>query len=384
MRNRICFYRTPYLLLAGVLLVGCAEDKDAKNTPPPPMTVEVASVVQKDVPIYSEWIGQINGSVNADIKPKVEGYLLNQIYTDGSLVQKGQTLFTLDPRQTQASLEQAEANLAHSQATLQKWQQDVARYKPLVAQRAISQQELDNAISGEQAARASVDASQAALDNAKLNRNWSTVRSPISGIIGISKVAVGDLVTPATILATVSTLNPVFVDFNITEQEYLKYVRSGLLRRKVKDDDLELILADGSIYPIRGKALLLNRAVDPSTGTLAVRGEFKNPNNFLRPGQYALVRAITEIRKDALLIPQRAVSDLQGSFQVAVVGADGKVAIRPVKVGPQLGPLWVIDSGISAGDKVIVEGIQKVRDGVVVKTVPAKDLATGGNPASGD
>ncbi len=384
MRNRICFYRTPYLLLAGVLLVGCAEDKDAKNTPPPPMTVEVASVVQKDVPIYSEWIGQINGSVNADIKPKVEGYLLNQIYTDGSLVQKGQTLFTLDPRQTQASLEQAEANLAHSQATLQKWQQDVARYKPLVAQRAISQQELDNAISGEQAARASVDASQAALDNAKLNRNWSTVRSPISGIIGISKVAVGDLVTPATILATVSTLNPVFVDFNITEQEYLKYVRSGLLRRKVKDDDLELILADGSIYPIRGKALLLNRAVDPSTGTLAVRGEFKNPNNFLRPGQYALVRAITEIRKDALLIPQRAVSDLQGSFQVAVVGADGKVAIRPVKVGPQIGSSWVIDSGISAGDKVIVEGIQKVRDGVVVKTVPAKDLATGGNPTSGD
>ena len=190
--------------------------------------------------------------------------------------------------------------------------------------------------------------------------------------------------TPATILATVSTLNPVFVDFDVAEQEYLKYVRSGLLRRKVKDDDLELILADGSIYPIRGKALLLNRAVDPSTGTLAVRGEFKNPNNFLRPGQYALVRAITEIRKDALLIPQRAVSDLQGSFQVAVVGADGKVAIRPVKVGPQLGPLWVIDSGISAGDKVIVEGIQKVRDGVVVKTVPAKDLATGGNPASGD
>jgi membrane fusion protein (multidrug efflux system) len=370
-----CFF------LGAIYLAGCAEEKSA--APPPPMTVQVASAVQKDVPIYSEWIGQLNGSVNSDIKPKVDGFLLKQSYVDGSLVQKGQTLFVLDPRQTQASLEQAQADLARAHALLQKTTDDVVRFTPLVAQHAVSQQELDNALSAQLGAKATVEAAQAALENAKLNRNWTTVTSPISGIIGIAKVNIGDLITPMTVMATVSTLNPIFVDFSITEQDYLKYVRSGLVERK-KGDGLELILADGSIYPQRGRALLLNRAVDPTTGTLTVRGEFPNLKNFLRPGQYARIRAITEVRHDAVLIPQKAVSELQGGYQVALVSADGKVTIRQVKVGQQVGPYWLIDSGVSVTDKVIVEGIQKVREGMIVKTIPAKDLATEGNPNSGD
>jgi membrane fusion protein (multidrug efflux system) len=368
--------------MIAAVLAGCAEEKKAPELPP--LTVQVTTVVQKDVPVYSEWIGQLNGSVNADIKPKVEGYLLKQLYVDGSLVKKGQTLFTLDPRQMQASLEQAQADLAKAQANLQKYKDDVARFTPLVAQHALSQQELDTAKSNQQAAQAAVEANQAALENAKLNRNWTTVTSPIDGIIGIAKVNVGDLISPATIMTTVSTLEPIYVDFNITEQDYLRFVRSGLVEAKRGSKGLELILADGSIYPMRGKALLVNRAVDPTTGTLTVRGEFVNPKNLLRPGQYARIRAVTEIRQNAMLVPQKSVSELQGGFQVAVVGGDGKVTIRQVTVGQQFGPYSVINSGLSPGDRVVVEGIQKVREGLTVKTVQAPEIGSEGNPKSGD
>jgi membrane fusion protein (multidrug efflux system) len=383
MTNLYRIFRSVCVLLAAATLGGCAEEQ--KAAAPPPLTVQVTNVVQKDVPIYSEWIGQLEGSVNADIKPKVEGFLIRQLYVDGSVVQKGQTLFTLDARQMQAALEQSQADLAHAQAGLQKAKDDVIRFRPLVAQRAISQMELDNAVSAQQAAQASVDATQAALDNAKLNRNWTTVTSPITGIIGIAKVNVGDLIMPMTVMATVSTLNPIYVDFSITEQDYLKFVRSGMTERKVnKGQGLELILADGSVYPLRGRALLVNRAVDPTTGTLTVRGEFPNTKNFLRPGQYARIRAITEMRHDALLVPQRAVSELQGGYQVALVDPEGKVTIRQVTVGQQVGPYWVVNSGLNANDRVVVEGIQKVRDGAIVKTVPAKEFATGANSTSGD
>lgn len=370
------------LCISAFLAVGCQQEKQA---PPqmPPMTVEVANVEQRDVPIYSEWIGTMDGSVNAEIKPQVEGYLLQQLYTAGSFVKKGQILFKLDPRQAKASLEQAQGNLMQAQAVLANSEMDVKRYQPLAAQKAISQQELDNAIASQRAAKANVDAMQAAVDMAKLKVGWTNVVSPIDGIIGIAKPGIGDLITPSTVMTTVSTVNPIFVDFSVSEQEYLKYARSNFGKADRKEV-LELYLADGSKYQRKGDALLLNRQVDPTTGTLMIRGSFANPNSLLRPGAYARIRALTDLRPKAIVVPQKAVSELQGIYQIAVVGADSKVSIRNVKVGPQVGELWVIDSGVSPGDKVVVEGLQKIREGAVVNAVPAKAHAQGAAGSTGD
>jgi len=361
------------LLFASLLLLatlaGCSSKED-KPAPPPP-GVTVTPVVKKDVEIQQEWVGSMLGNVDADIRPKVDGFLLKQLYTEGSYVKKGQPLFELDSRQTQASVEQAKGKLELARASLAQAQIDVKRYTPLVAQRAISQAELDKALSMERAAKAEVDANQAVLDNANLNLGWTTVTSPISGIAGISKVGVGDLMTPITVMTTISNVEPINIDFSIAEQDYLRFQREKSGRAAGRS--LQLILGDGTVYPHRGRARFVNREVDSRTGTIQVRAEFPNPGNILRPGQYARIRAVTEVRKDALLIPQRAVAELQGVYQVGLVGPDNKVTVKAVNLGPQVADAWIVESGLQVGDNVIVDGLQRIRNGMTVAPVPFID-----------
>jgi membrane fusion protein (multidrug efflux system) len=365
------FSRPSQLLCASILLfvtlAGCSS-KEEKPAPPPP-GVTVTPVVKKDVELQQEWVGTMAGNVDAEIRPKVEGFLLTRLYLEGSFVEKGQAMFQLDKRQAQAAVEQATGILERARAALAQTDIDVKRYTPLVAQRAVSQAELDKALSAQRAATAMVAADQAALDNAKLNVGWTTVTSPISGVAGVAKVGIGDLITPNTVMTTVSSVNPIYVDVNVAEQEYLRFRRSGAEKAK----DLELILGDGTIFPHRGQVLFVNREVDTRTGTIQIRGEFQNPGDLLRPGQYARVRAVTEVRKDALLIPQQSVAELQGIYQVAVVGSDNKVTIKSVKLGPQFHDMWVVESGLQAGENVIVDGLQRVKTGMTVAPVPFKD-----------
>lgn len=365
--------------VTGVLMVcaGCGER--TTPPPPPPPGVTITPVVQKDVPIYQEWVGTMAGNTNADIRPKVEGFLLTRLYDEGSYVKKGQALFQLDKRQAQAAVEQATGNLAQAQAALAQAQIDVRRYTPLVKERAVSQAELDKAQSMEKASRADVDAKQAALDNAKLNLGWTTVASPISGIAGIAQVAIGDLITPNTVMTTISNVDPIYVDVNIAEQDYLKFVRE---KNRSAGRNLELILGDGTTFAHRGRVLFLNRQVDSRTGTIQVRGEFPNPGSVLRPGQYAKIRAVTELRKDAIVVPQAAVSELQGIYQVGLVGPDNKVTIKTVTLGPVYKDMWVVNSGLQPGENVIVEGLQRVRTGMTV--TPARFKDTQANAVGGE
>ncbi len=380
----ICGYSlSPSQLLCFSLLLlctlgGCAS-KEEKPAPPPP-GVTVTPVVQKDVDIQQEWVGTMLGNVDADIRPKVEGFLLTQIYAEGSYLTKGQPMYQLDQRQAQAAVQQAQGKLERARASLAQAQIDVKRYTPLVAQRAVSQAELDKALSMERAETAEVDADQAGLDNAKLNLGWTTVTSPISGIAGISKVGIGDLMTPTTVMTTISSVNPIYVDFNIAEQDYMRFTREKL--GQAAGRSLQLVLGDGTVFPQRGRALLVNREIDTRTGTIQVRAEFPNQGNVLRPGQYARIRAVTEVRKGALLVPQQSVSELQGVYQVGVVSADNKVTIKTVKLGPQLGDVWLVESGLQAGDNVVVDGLQRVKSGMTVAPTPFKD--TQSNAVAGE
>lgn len=357
------------LFLAVAFCNGCSSDKE-KPAPPPP-GVTVVAVLQKDVPVYQEWVGTMAGNVDAEIRPKVGGFLLNKVYSEGSFVKKGQPLFRLDQRQSQAEVEQAQGQLEQARAALAQADIDVKRYTPLVEQKAVSQAELDKATSMKRAGTAQVAAAQAVLDNAKLNLAWATVVSPISGIAGVAKVGIGDLMTPITVMATVSAVDPIYVDFSIAEQDYLRFAKKKTGR--AAGGDLELILGDGTAFAKRGHALLVNREIDSRTGTIQVRAEFSNPANVLRPGQYARIRAKTEERKNALLVPQRAIAELQGIYQVGVVDAENKVTIRAVKPGPQFGDMWVIESGLQPGEKVVVDGLQRLRDGMTVAPSDFKD-----------
>jgi membrane fusion protein (multidrug efflux system) len=347
-------------------LAGCGKGvaDDKTGAAPPPPKVVVASVIQRDQPVYREWIGTTQGDVNADIRPKVEGYLLRRVYQEGSYVQRGQLLFEIDPRQAQAQLQQAQANLQQAQAGLAKNDRDVQRYEPLAAQKALSQQELDNARSARTAAQANVGAAQAAVDQARLNVSWTRVTSPISGIAGLATQQVGDLVGPQSVLTTVSTVDPIRVEYQVGEQEYLALRNDPAMRNA----ELELVLADGSVFPHRGRIALSGRDVDVKTGTITTIGLFPNPGNVLRPGQYARVRAVTSIHKAALLVPQRAVNELQGLQQVGVVGADDTVTVKTVKTGERIGSDWIIEEGLQPGDRVITEGFAKVKSGA--KVVP--------------
>jgi membrane fusion protein (multidrug efflux system) len=367
----------PLLSFSVVVLAACgpnaAGDKNA--APPPPPHVVVTTVVQRDQPVTQEWIGTTQGDVNADIRPKIEGYLLRRAYQEGSYVQRGQLLFEIDPRQADASLRQAQANLAQAQAGLTKAEHDVQRFEPLAAQHALSQQELDNARSARTAAQATVGALEAAVQQARLNVDWTRVTSPISGIAGLAKGQVGDLVNPQTVLTTVSTVDPIRVEYQVSEQEYLQF-RSDPAMQKA---ELELILADGTTFPRKGHIALSGREVDIKTGTITTIGLFPNPGNVLRPGQYGKVRAVTAVRRAALLVPQRAVNELQGTEQIGVVGPDDTVKVRTVKTGARVGSDWIIEEGLQPGDRVIVEGFAKVKSGM--KVVP-DDATT--NPATSD
>jgi RND family efflux transporter MFP subunit len=426
--------------LLGALIVAGRSNNPAQAAPPP-LAVEVVQVEQKDVPIYSEWIGTTDGMVNADIKAQVTGYLLRQNYKEGSLVKKGELLFEIDPRPFQAALEQAngqvaqfqgqleqaisqvtqaeaqvaqassqlsqsQAQLAQSQANQVKTQLDVNKYAPLAEQKAVTQQDYDNAAQTNVAAKAQVEAGHAGVDasraqlrvanaqiatakaaiatakgqvenaraavkTATLNLGFTRIISPIDGIAGIALAQVGNLISASSALTTVSTLDPIKVYFTLSEQEYLRFTKRNLidaqLGSSVAQLELELILSDGSIYPQKGSFLFADRQVDPKTGAIRMAGAFPNPGSVLRPGQYGRVRAVTSVREGALLVPQRAVAELQGSYQVAVVEADNTVSIRPVKVGERVDTMWLIEDGLKPGERVVAEGTQKVRPGVKVE-----------------
>ncbi len=365
-------------LTALLLAPGCARKQEPH---PAPVEVLVVPVAQRDVPIVGEWTGTLDGSVNADIRPKVEGYLLKQFYKEGQFVRRNAPLFEIDPRQFRAALEQAQGTLARAEAQLAKATKDVERFTPLAADKAISQQELDNALAAERDARGGVAAAGAAVRQAALNLDWTRMTSPIEGIVGLAKAQVGDLVNAQTVMTTVSTVDPIRVTVGISEREYLD--RAALINRAnypttERGPSLELILEDGTVFPEKGKAVLVDREVNVKTGTLTVKGFFPNPHNILRPGQYARVRAELGMRPGALVVPQKAVTELQGGTRVAVAGADGKAEIRAVETGPRVGDLWVIDKGLKAGENVIVSGLQYLRPGTAItaKAAPAPSPVT--------
>jgi membrane fusion protein, multidrug efflux system len=355
------------LLGATVFGIGACGEKTAPEAPPP--EVLVSEVVKRDVPVYGEWVGTLDGFINAQIRAKVQGYLLAKQYHEGTLVKEGDVLFKLDPRQYQTALDQAKADLAQTQAILVRSEQNVARYRPLVAKGAVSKKELDDWIQTMEANRAHVDAARAAVENAKLNLEWTIVRSPITGIAGIAQAQVGDLIAPTTLMTTVSQLDPIKVYMPISEQEYLRFAarNPGPADGAPRDTpSLQLVLADGKVYEHPGKVSAVNREVAVQTGSIQVQALFPNPDNTLRPGGYARIRAVIDLRRNAVVVPQRAVQEVQGKYQVAVVSKDDTVEIRSVKVGPKSGGEWVIDEGVQPGERVITEGVQKVRNGVKV------------------
>ncbi len=368
-----------------ILLITAACDK--KNAAPPAVpVVNVVSVAQRDVPIYMEWVGALDGNVNAVIRPQVTGYLIKQNYREGDLVKKGQLLFEIDPRTFEAALDESKGVRAQKLARFETTSANLARIKPLAAKNAVSQKDLDDATGAQQSAKAELEAADANLKTAKLNLGFTRIASPVTGIAGIAKAQIGDLLSPSmpTELTTVSIVDPIKVYFNISEREYLKIANATQASgSKPESVPLELILVDGSVYPHPGKVAVLNRQVDVTTGTFKVAALFPNPNNLLRPGQYGRVRATMSVAKGALLVPQRAVTEMQGKYLVAVVGADHKVDIRPVRVGERIGTEWLISEGLKPGETVIAEGTQKVRPGMVVETkpfVPASAPAAGGDP----
>src|SRR5579864_4451399 len=400
--------------------VGCSSSTQGAKASEPPV-VEVVQVEQKDVPIPTEWIGTTDGVVNADIKAQVSGYLLKQDYTEGSFVKKGQLLFEIDPRpfqavvdqgegqlaqangqlaQAKAQLTQAEAQLAVAQANQVRTQLDEDRYVPLMKQQAITQQDMDNATQNNVAAKAQVQAAKAqietaraqiqgataavqaaaaAVETAELNLSFTRLTSPIDGLAGVAQQQVGALVSPASgPVTTVSTVDPIKVNFTASEQEYLdfhrRYSTPAALDAARKGLVLELILADGSIYPQRGTFYFADREVSQGTGTIRVAGLFPNRENLLKPGQYGRVRTSLKTKDGALLIPQRAVTEMQGTYQVAVVDNGNKISIRNVKPSDRIGAQWIIDEGLKPGERVVAEGVQKVRPGMTVNPKPYSGL----------
>jgi membrane fusion protein, multidrug efflux system len=405
--NRTCLsskHRKSALFLLATTIAwssGCEKEKAAEAPPP---IVEVAEVTQKDVPIVREWVATLTGKVNAQIRAQVAGYLMKQTYTNGAYVSKGTPLFQLDPRTFQAAvdqakgvLEQAKAELARAQAQQGKTQLDVTRYTPLAQQGAISKQELDDAVQANlsalaqmESAKASIAAAQASFESAKLNLGFTTIASPIDGVAGIANAQVGDFITPQGLnpLTTISTVSPILANITPSEQEYLKTTRA---MEKAGETDAQALgrmnwqleLADGSIYPLKGAYYALDRQVDIGTGAILLQIEFANPNRLLRPGGFGNIRTVVRIDKGALLVPQRAVTDVQGKYLIAVVGSDNKVSIRPVSVGEKVGTSWIITDGLKPGERVVAEGTQKVRDGIQVNPKPYSPGSTTATNSNG-
>jgi len=355
------------LLLLIIVFLGCG--KEQKPQPQAPI-VEVVEVIKKDVPVYGEWVGTLDGNVNATIRAQVSGYLIKQNYKEGDFVKKDQVLFEIDPRSYQAAVEEAKAQLAQTEARWQTAKANLARIKPLAEQSAVSKKDLDDAIGSEESTRASVWSAKAALDKAQLNLEWTKVTSLIDGITGIAKAQIGNLVGPGSIeeLTTVSTVDPIKCYVSLSEQEYMQAMERR--SKQVGKVTLDLILSDGTTYPYKGEVAFADRQVDVRTGTIRVATIFPNPKNLLRPGMFSRVLAEMGIKKDALVILQRAVTEIQGRYLVAVVGPENKVSIKSVKVGDRFGQLWVINEGLQAGEKVVAEGTQKVREGMVVSPKP--------------
>jgi membrane fusion protein (multidrug efflux system) len=368
--------------LAALLQTGCGEPKTAGPAAP---IVEVANVAVQDVPIEREWVGTTDGLVNAKINAQVQGYLVKQHYKEGSEVKKGQVLFEIDPRPFQAALEQAKGQLAVNEGQLYTAKANLEKIRPLAAVNAVSKKDLDDAIGREASARAGVQAAKAAVRKSEIDLSFTKITSPINGIAGIAKAQLGELVGKAggPELTTVSTVDPIKVYIPLSEQEYMRYTREAEAKGKSDREgpSLELVLADGKVFPYKGKLYFADRQVDEGTGTIKVATLFPNPGNVLRPGQFAKIKALIETQRGALLVPQRAVTELQGRYQVAVVGPDNKVDFRWVKVGERTGPLWVINEGLKPGESVIVEGIQKVKAGMPVTVKPYQEAPMGA-PAS--
>jgi membrane fusion protein (multidrug efflux system) len=362
-------------LEVGLLILAAAGCKERPAAPPPALKVQVVTVVPRDVPIYQQWIGTLDGYPNAQIRAQVSGYLIKQDYLEGGAVKKGDLLFEVDPRPFQAALDQALGKLAQDQAQLGKTELDVKRFTPLARDQDISQEELDNATQANLMARAAIQADKAAVESATLNLAFCNITSPVDGIAGTALAQIGDLVGPGgTVLTTVSTIDPIRVYFSISEQSYLAFCRqfTNLAERTAYRADLplQLILSDGSTYPSPGKWYFTSRQVDVNTGTLQIAGVFPNHDYILRPGQYALVRAMIDTRRGAIVLPQRAVMELQGSCQVATVDAQNKAHITPVVVGQQVGTDWLIEKGLDPNDRVVAEGTQRVKEGTLVDPQP--------------
>jgi membrane fusion protein (multidrug efflux system) len=376
--------RNPILFLCGLLLLAASAcSKEAPPAAPPPPEVLVTEPIQRDVPVWMELVGQAKGFQDVEIRARVEGFLQTVAFTEGSLVTKGQRLYQIDPKDLQAAVANAKGQLATAQARLEKAKNDVNRYTPLVAKQAVSQQELDNALAARDAATAQVDAQQAALEKTQNDLGYTTIYSPIDGLIGTTQVKAGNLVGrgESTLLVTISQIDPILFRAGIAEAEYLKVARrmqeqqaQGIVQKQ--KTPIQLILADGSVHPHEGRLDAVERNVDTTTGTIALQIKFPNPERLVRPGQFGRVRFVIDQKKNALLVPQRAVQELQNLYSLAVVGPDNKVSFRNVTVGPREDSLWVIEEGLKPGERVIVEGLQRVREGLVVAPKAAPPAAT--------
>jgi len=361
-------------LLGGDLAFFSACSKPARNAVlDQPQEVLITQVSSQDVPIVREWIGSLDGSVNADIRARVSGHLISEDYKEGSVVQKGDLLFQIDPSTYEAALEQAKSSLVQAQANQLQTEQTEQRETELFEKKVESQQNRDNAIQSNAAAKAEVKAQEAAVRQAELNLQFTRITAPITGVAGIANAGIGDLVSPsdAQPLTTMSTVDPIRAYFQISEQDYLKLARKieSLRGTGGVAPPVEIILADGSLYPIQGKFATIDRQVDQQTGTIRIEALFPNPNSILRPGQFVRVRVTVRNSPGTLLVPQRAVNELQTSYEVGVVDGTNRVQIRQVKVGEKVGSLWVIEDGLKAGDQVVVEGMQRIHDGQAVKPV---------------
>jgi membrane fusion protein (multidrug efflux system) len=374
----------------------CTQQKAAMPAPPPPQ-VTVTKVIAKDIPVYGDWVATLDGYVNAQIQPQVSGYLIKQDYKEGSLVHKDDVLFEIDPRPFQAALDQAKGQLAQARGQLAQAEAqltladiNVKRDTPLAAAHAIAQSQLDNDVQGQAQAKAAVatsqatiEAAQAAVEQAQINLGFTKVRSLLDGIAGIATTQMGNLVSQTTVLTSVSQVNPIKAYFPVSESEYLEVSErikpgaGGHWLRNASAVPLQMTLTNGAVYGQVGHIIFADRQVNPQTGTIEVAGAFANPGNLLRPGQFGRIRAQTGFQKGALLIPQRAVTELQGRYQVAVVLPNNKVDVRDIKVGIRSGDMWVVSSGLNAGDEIITEGVSKVKDGMTV-TPMAKETKSGG------
>jgi membrane fusion protein (multidrug efflux system) len=369
-------------LVCSFLLIACGSGEPPPAPAPEVLVVEVA---QRDVPVVIEWLGTVEGFVDADIRAQVVGYLISRDYQEGSLVKKGALLFKIDPRPFQAALDGAKGDLGRAESALELARLDLKRYTPLVAQGAVSRQEYDTAVQHQRSSEAALQAARAAVEKAKIDLGFTEIRSPIDGIVGVAIRQLGDFVGPndPKPLTTVSQMDPVRVSFPVSEQQYLLY--SPRIREAVRTGSFpagaeQLILADGTVYPYRGTGHPAGREVDPRTGTIVVKGVFPNPDSLLRPGQFARVRVEMDVVKNAVVVPQRAVQDLQGLAQLTLVSGDGQVEVRTVKPGPVWGTLQVITEGVSPGERVVVEGFQKARPGAKVDAKPAPAELAGAPP----